>query len=114
MVEDTAANVRPIIRKTSRLPQSYSIAVGAKRKKCTSTAGRVSRSATAFISAFRAKFGVGVIWLSEVRVGRNHAPSSLDRRTRVHPCLLSVHGEICRVSLPPGHDPPARSLSYER
>ena len=48
MVEDTAANVRPIIRETSRLPQSYSIAVGAKRKKCTSTAGRVSRSATAF------------------------------------------------------------------
>jgi hypothetical protein len=46
--EDTAANVRPIIRETSRLPQSYSIAVGAKRKKCTSTAGRVSRSATAF------------------------------------------------------------------
>src|SRR5262249_3589660 len=32
----------------SRLPQSYLIAVGAKRKKCTSTAGRVSRSATAF------------------------------------------------------------------
>ena len=44
MVEDTAAN----IRETSRLPQSYSIAVGAKRKKCTSSAGRVSRSATAF------------------------------------------------------------------
>ena len=69
MVEDTAANVRPIIRETSRLPQSYSIAVGAKRKKRTSTAGRVSRSATAFISAFSAKFGLGVIWLSEVRVG---------------------------------------------
>ena len=48
MVEDTAANVRPIIRETSRLPQSSSIAVGAKRKKCTSTAGRVSRSAIAF------------------------------------------------------------------
>jgi len=30
---------------SGRLPQSYSIAVGAKRKKCTSTAGRVSRSA---------------------------------------------------------------------
>ena len=69
MVEDTAANVRPIIRETSRLPQSYSIAVGAKRKKCTSTAGRVSRSATAFISAFRAKFGLRVIWLSAVRIG---------------------------------------------
>jgi hypothetical protein len=48
VIEDTAANVRPIIRETLRLPQSYSIAVGAKRKKCTSTAGRVSRSATAF------------------------------------------------------------------
>jgi len=48
VVEDTAANVRPIIRETSRLPQSYSIAVGAKRKKCTSTAGRVSRSAISF------------------------------------------------------------------
>ena len=30
---------------------------------------RVSRSATAFISAIRAKFGLGIIWLSEVRVG---------------------------------------------
>jgi len=69
VVEDTAANVRPIIRETSRLPQSYSIAVAAKRKKCASTAGRVSRSATAFISAFRAKFGLRVIWLSAVRVG---------------------------------------------
>ena len=66
-LEDTAANVRPIIRETSRLPQSYSIAVGAKRKKCTSTAGRVSRSATAFISAFSAKFGLRVILLSAVR-----------------------------------------------
>src|SRR5262249_17738362 len=56
VVEDTAANVRPIIQETSRLPQSYSIAVGAKRKKCTSTAGRVSRSAMLSISAFRAKF----------------------------------------------------------
>ena len=45
----------------------YSIAVGAKRKKCTSTAGRDSRSATAFISTFRAKFGLRVIWLSAVR-----------------------------------------------
>src|SRR6516225_10762733 len=67
VIQDTAANVRPIIRETSRLPQSYSIAVGAKRKKCTSTAGRVSRSATAFISAFSAKFGLRVIWLSAVR-----------------------------------------------
>ena len=48
MVEDTAANVRPIIRETSRLPQSYSIAVGASERNATSTAGRVSRSATAF------------------------------------------------------------------
>ena len=48
VIEDSAANVRPIIRETSRLPQSYLIAVGANRKKCTSTAGRVSRSATAF------------------------------------------------------------------
>ena len=30
---------------------------------------RVSRSATAFISAIMAKFGLGIIWLSEVRVG---------------------------------------------
>ena len=28
VIQDTAANVRPIIRETSRLPQSYSIAVG--------------------------------------------------------------------------------------
>ena len=69
MIEDTAANVRPIIRETSRLPQSYSVAVGAKRKKCTSTAGRASGSATAFISAFSAKFSLRVIWLSAVRVG---------------------------------------------
>ena len=67
MIEDTAANVRLVIRETSRPPQSYSIAVGAKRKKCTSTAGRVSRSATAFISAFSAKFGLRVILLSAVR-----------------------------------------------
>ena len=78
MVEDTAANVRPIIRETSRLPQSYSIAVGAKRKKCTSTAGRVSRSATAFISAFSAKFGLHVILLSAVR----YDPASSDRRSQ--------------------------------
>jgi len=31
--------------------------------------GPVSRSATAFISAIMAKFGLGIIWLSEVRVG---------------------------------------------
>jgi hypothetical protein len=31
--------------------------------------GPVSRSATAFISAFSAKFGLRVIWLSAVRVG---------------------------------------------
>src|SRR5262245_6171507 len=31
--------------------------------------GHVSRSAMLSISAFRAKFGLGVIWLSEVRVG---------------------------------------------
>jgi hypothetical protein len=69
VIEDAAANVRPIIRETSRLPQSYSIAVAAKRKRCTSTAGRVSRSATAFISVFSARFDLGVIWLLEVRVG---------------------------------------------
>ena len=92
MVEDTAANVRPIIRETSRLPQSY--AVGAKRKKCTSTAGRVSRSATAFISAFRAKFGLRIIWLSEVRGldGEHHDPS---RRTsagkRNPPSAIASH-----------------------
>ena len=39
MVEDTAANVRPA---------AAAIAVGAKPKKRTSTAGRVSRSAIAF------------------------------------------------------------------
>ena len=94
MVEDTAANVRPIIREASRLPQSNSIAVGAKRKKCTSTAGRVSRSATAFISAFRAKFGLRVIWLSAVRGldGEHHDPS---RRTsagkRNPPSAIASH-----------------------
>src|SRR5215831_10180149 len=44
---------------------------------------RVSRSATAFISAIRAKFGLGVIWLSEVRVGdlfRVATPLVADRR----------------------------------
>jgi hypothetical protein len=70
VVEDTAANVRPA---------AAAIAVGAKPKKRTSTAGRVSRSATAFISAFSAKFGLRVIWLSAVRGldGEHHDPSRL-------------------------------------
>src|SRR5262245_24157779 len=65
-------------------PLERSIAVGAKRKKCTSTAGRVSRSATAFISAFSAKFGLGVIWLSAVRVAAFRPVSCRGFRRGMH------------------------------
>ena len=69
MVEDTAANVRPIIPGDIAAAATLLDRGWCKAKEMHEHSGRVSRSATAFISAFRAKFGLGVIWLSEVRVG---------------------------------------------
>jgi len=65
-IENTAANIRPIIRETSRLPQSLLDRGWGNAKEWHEHS--ISRSATAFISAFSAKFGLRVILLSAVRV----------------------------------------------
>jgi len=62
VVEDTAANVRPIIRETSRLPQSL-LDRGWGKAKEMARAQRAELAARPLlpISAFRAKFGLRVI-----------------------------------------------------
>ena len=63
----------------------------------------VSRSAMLSISAFRAEFGLGVIWLSAVRVGGLfRVATPLAQRQKAPPSHVAVPLPIAALPLRPG------------